>query len=162
MSIILYQIPGTQYWIDEGYNLCDSYGTLYEQNGSTIPLDYWLDSLGSAMRRRQMPVYGGFRPPPDVTNWNQIKWCWSQSGESYGILDSYLFHRDNLGRPIPVTAPTTGGAVLYCKTDVAQSMSKIVPASQSRVLAAQQSGRMPTTGVPANVFRAIPSASTCV
>lgn len=162
MSIILYQIPGTQYWIDEGYNLCDSDGTLYEQDGFTVSLDDWLDSLGFAMRRRQMPAYGGARSPPTVTNWDQIKWCWNQNGTWYGILDSYLFLRNNSGIPVAVTASTTGGALLYCKTNVAQSMSKTVPASTSRVFAARQSGPMPTTGVPANAFRTIPSASTCV
>lgn len=162
MSIPLYQIPNTSYWIDEAYNLCDQDGTLYVQYGLTVPLDEWLDSLGPVLKKRQMPAYTNVRPPPNPINWGQIRWCWlGSNGMTYGILDSYLFVRDNFGNPVPAPGSMPGTS-LYCKTNVGQGMKKIVPATQSRIFASQRSaGAFPTRNVPTTAFLDLQPLPTC-
>jgi hypothetical protein len=125
----VYSIPDDDIFIDGMYNLCDVYGTLYEQDGYTITFaDYVVGNVGS-LRRRQYP---GILPPPSQSLlWSEMDRVWSDNTGSIGIKGSYAYTKTVDGGA--VGAGPGGADILFCQTPLMQRRRQTIPAGQQRV-----------------------------
>lgn len=128
MSISVYPIPTTKYYIDEDYNLCDCEGYLYKKDGNTISFDEYLDIKNSrTLRRRQ--GYVETPPPVGEPNPAEMKPVWNDVSGSYYSWRYYLY-KWNGQKYIPVSG-NGSGTVKFCKTDMIQNMKRTVPTPNS-------------------------------
>jgi hypothetical protein len=133
MSIILYQVPETEFYVDKGYNLCDREGTLYVYKKCTITLDDYLNSLGkSPQRRSDSPGYGNIPPPESFPLWSQMQKKWIGLNRlQYGLKDSYTYVL--LSDGTVGNAPGSGpGSTLYCESEWADRNKRSASVSEPR------------------------------
>jgi hypothetical protein len=123
MTANITKVPGTNLYVDEGYNLCNQSGVLYAYTygNSTIPLDDYLETLGPAIKRRQDE--GGY-PTGDIgltdLIWDQMQYTWLDERRCFGLRGMYLYIRNgNLAKPAPGRSDANG-LVLLCKSGWAQ------------------------------------------
>lgn len=137
MSITLYPVPNTEFYIDEMYNMCNCEGVLYAYNGLTITFNNYLQSLGQTLRKRS--AYGDTPLPATIPRWseipNQTKLRNPADNLLYGVKDSFAYV--HLGGDIAGNARGLGsGPMLYCRSDWAQRVKRsvIVPDFRSKFI----------------------------
>jgi len=133
MSITLYLIPNTDFYIDEMYNMCDYEGNLYAHNGYTITFNNYLYSLEQPLRQRMDgPAYGDTPLPTTMPRWQEMQKVWTEFGVEYGIKDSFAYVR-TVGGDVQ-NAPGIGsiGPMLFCKSNWAQRNKKSFATSPIR------------------------------
>jgi hypothetical protein len=145
-SFYVYSIPGTNIFVDNGYNLCDYEGVLYESDGYTIPFEEYI--AGNAnLRRRQYPEVPP--PPTGVLYWKDMDECWDNG--RIGIKGNYAYVQSPQGFAI---GANQGNIILFCELGFMRNRRRqIQTPSGERFAMTNAIGKQRINGVQSNPFQ---------